>query len=256
MGFLAPWARFLYRDPSSTPKHTTESTTELPGAKLALLLSHILPSSSNFPGKYTDSFTHALEKDLQVLFYKEKSVKWLSKTDDHFFDPWKQEERSQDSESLPNALTLSNPAQSWSKSELALFRLLSLHCFWFYTLWVISADSMRPAGWPASSSGSPALMHVSPSKHLLWEPVSPPWWVTQLPLPVFSPWPIGMLLAKLSFSQNASDCVTVYIYFWQHSQLCVISKQMNNFHLCISMSLRNVQGSEVQLEIFPERWVK
>lgn len=53
-----------------------------------------------------------------------------------------------------------------------------------------------------------------------------------------------------------SDCVTVSIYFWQHFQLCVISKHMNNFHLCISMSLENIQGSEVQLEIFPERWVK
>lgn len=67
------------RYPASTPVHTTEGTTGLPGAKLVLLLSNTnaFPFSSYFPGKYTDSFTHTLEKDLQVLFCKKKSVKCL-----------------------------------------------------------------------------------------------------------------------------------------------------------------------------------
>lgn len=140
LGFLAQW--LFSRNASSIPKQTTEGTIELPGVKLAMLLGNInvFPFSTDFPGKYTDSFTHALEKDLQVLFCKKKSVKWLEwDRSSLLWSLQKQEERSQDSDSPSNSLTLSNPAQSWAESELALFRLLSLCCFWFYTLWVTAA---------------------------------------------------------------------------------------------------------------------
>lgn len=75
--------------------------------------------------------------------------------------------------------------------------------------------------------------------------------------PVFSTWPFAGLPATLAFARNGAVWLCNCIYFLLTAlAVCVTSKQMDNFHLCISMSLGSIQGSEVRLETFPERWVK
>lgn len=114
-------------------------------------------------------------------------------------------------------------------------------------------------GWHPALCHLPWLMCVLfriCSRHL-----SLPWrWpegTPHLPLHVFNTWPLGCYQQSCPFLiMDLSDCETVSLYFWQHFQLCVTSKHMNNFHLCISMNLGNIQSSEVQLEICPEGWVK
>ena len=259
LGFLAQWV--FSRDASGIPKQTTEGTIELPGVKLVVLLSNInFLSALIFLENTQIRLLMLWRRIYKSSFVKRNLLSGLSETDHHFFDPCRNRKRGPKILTHPPTAwpwaTQHSPGQraSWHSSVFSLSLLLLIlhtlsHC----------CNSTRPAGWPASSSGSPALMDESLPKHLLWAPVSPPCCeptVSHLPLPVFSTWPTGMLRAKLSFSQHGSDCATVSMYFWQHSQLCVISNQMNNFRLCISMSLGNIQGSEVQLEIFPERWVK
>lgn len=141
------------------------------------------------------------------------------------------------SDSPSNALTLATSpvlvveyvgsllARSHTLSLTLMLSLpLSLHCFWFCTLWVISADSMQPAGWPASSSVSFALMNVCPCKcrprRLRFYAEDSQQWLL-----VFCH--LSSVLGPLRGYQqhcpllimDLSGCVTVSAYFWQHFQL-------------------------------------
>ena len=77
VAFLMQEERFFStKGLSSTLNYTTEGllSSRWQSRSFSYIISIQAPFSSYLPGKYTDSFADALEKDLQILFCKEKSV--------------------------------------------------------------------------------------------------------------------------------------------------------------------------------------
>lgn len=147
-------------------------------------------------------------KIYKFSFVKRSLLSGLSKTDHHFFDPCRNRKRG------PKILThypmpwpwatqpSPGPRASWRSSVCSL----SIAFDFTHPESSLQIPRDQLGGQHPALGLLPWWMRVLSSicsGHLPLHPEEDQQWF-HLPLPVFSTWPLGMLLAKLSFSRNGS----------------------------------------------------